>query len=329
MLCRVADSLHWMSRYVERAENIARFIDVNQVLSLGGVGVQWDPLIFASGDEKAYNKKYPDFSRENVLRFLLFDREYANSVVSCASRARENARAIQGELSMGVWHAVNRLYLRVRDGARNAEEVIANPNFFLERVKRSCHQVMGVSNATLSRDEAWQFCHLGTLVERADKTSRILDVKYFTLLPNVTDVGGALDVVQWSALLETTGATHMYRKRHGRIDPRKVVAFLVLDEQFPRSIRYCVEQAEDCMRDIASSTAPGDGPLAQIGEMSVRLNSIGADEIVDTGLHEFIDDFQRRLDSFNESLFEAYFHVPPVLPYVPDGAQSQTQSGPT
>ncbi|MEZ6065138.1 MAG: alpha-E domain-containing protein [Planctomycetaceae bacterium] len=207
MLSRVADAVYWMSRYIERAENVARFIEVNQAISLGGrIGSddQWAPLIFASGDEEQFKELYGEFSRANVIRFLTFDRRNPNSILSCVTSARENARTIRDILSTAMWESVNRFYLRVREALPHERSVIASPSDFLERVKRSSHQVIGVTGVTFSHGEAWNFATLGRLLERADKTSRVLDVKYFILLPDSSHVGSTVDIVQWSALLEST-----------------------------------------------------------------------------------------------------------------------------
>ncbi|MGL4513270.1 MAG: alpha-E domain-containing protein [Lacipirellulaceae bacterium] len=312
MLSRVADSIYWMHRYVERAENVARFIGVVQSLSLGGVDAQWSTLVYASGDEEEFDQRPGGYSRENVLRFVLFDEENGNSILSCVRAARENARSIRGEITVPQWQAINRFYLQMQDAVRESQLHIDNPHSLLQRVLRSSHQVIGVTSATLSHDERWSFGQLGLLLERADKSSRILDVKYFTLLPNASLVGQALDVVQWSALLESTSALHMYRKRFGRISPRNVVDFLVFDRLFPRSMRFCITQAEERLRAITGSQ-PGafSIPAEQLlGQLAGRLNYTGVDEVIGAGLHEFVDDFQSRVNAIAEAVYDEFFRVP-------------------
>lgn len=315
MLSRVADSVFWMSRYIERAENVARYIDVNQTITLGGIGrteAQWAPLVYASGDEQRFQELYGEFSKANVLHFLTFDERNGNSILSCLIRARENARTIRDILSTALWEAINRFYLRVREAARDRPRVVENPHDFLERVKRSSHQVIGVTEATLSHGEAWQFSRLGRIIERADKTSRILDVKYFILLPDASHVGSTLDIVQWSALLESTSALHMYRKRFGRIAPKNVADFLILDRQFPRSIRFCVAQAEECLHAVTGS-APGlfaNRAEQLLGQLNARLNYMRIDDIMADGLHEFVDDFQGQLNEIGVAIHKTFFEVP-------------------
>lgn len=315
MLSRVADAVFWMSRYIERAENVARFIDVNQAISLGGrVGLadQWSPLIYASGDEELYQELYGEFSQKNVLRFLMFDRRNPNSILSCVGAARENARAIRDILSTAMWEAVNRFYLRVREALAEERGILNNPHDFLERVKRSSHQVIGVTGVTLSHGEAWNFATLGRLLERADKTSRILDVKYFILLPDVSLVGSTIDIVQWSALLESTSALHMYRKRHGRINSIKVIEFLVLDRYFPRSMRFCLSEAEQCLHAISGSPMGTFESRAEqlLGILNAKLNFSSVEDIRREGLHEFIDSAQAQINAIGQAIFEQFFKPP-------------------
>ena len=314
MLCRVADSVFWMSRYLERAENAARFIDVTSAIALGYRGSSeslWSSLLHAGGNVEDFRKRYDITSRENVMRFLLFDRQNYNSVYSCLAGARENARSIRENLTTPMWEAVNRFYLRVRNAAAHSDEVLANSHAFLEQIKRSAHQVLGVTSATWSRGEAWQFSTMGYLIERADKTSRILDVKYFILLPTPADVGRGVDVVQWAALLESSSALQMYRRTFGRIEPNNVVEFLVLNPKFPRSLRFCIWQAEDSLRGISGSPPHGFNNRAEqlMGQLSSELSYVSSQDIMNRGLHEFIDDFQVRLNGVGAAISETFFQV--------------------
>lgn len=329
MLSRVADAVFWMSRYIERAENVARFIDVHQAISLGGrlgMADQWAPLIYASGDEALFKELYGgEFSRKSVLRFLAFDRRNPNSILSCVAAARENARAIRDILSTAMWEAVNRFYLRVREALAEERGILNNPHDFLERVKRASHQVIGVTGVTFSHGEAWNFATLGRQLERADKTSRILDVKYFTLLPDVSLVGSTIDIVQWSALLESTSALHMYRKRFGRIAHVNVIDFLVLDRHFPRSIRYCLTESEECLHAITGAPLGTFSCRAEqiLGILNCKLNFSSVEDIRNQGLHEFIDEVQERINDVGNAIYDQFFKLP-----APEPAQWQSQSLP-
>jgi uncharacterized alpha-E superfamily protein len=168
-----------------------------------------------------------------------------------------------------------------------------------------------VTHATTSRGEGWHFYRLGRMLERADKTSRILDVKYFVLLPDPRDVGTPLDVVQWSALLESTSALQMYRKKPGRIQPKKVTEFLILDRDFPRSIHYCVLRAQMSLHGITGSP---DGVFCnpveqQLGRLTADLNYTSIDDVVSQGMHEFIDHVQQRLNDVGAAVEECFFRV--------------------
>jgi len=237
MLSRVANSIYWLSRYTERAENVARFIDVNlqMILDLpSGSTEQWAPLVIITGDDAAFAKHFDAASRENVIRFLTFDTNNPNSIASCLRAARENARTIREAISPDMWEQINTCYLMV-NAAASDQRIIASPYSFFNEVKRASHLFDGITEATMLHDEGWHFYRMGRLLERADKTSRLLDVKYFILLPSIADVGTPLDDIQWAAVLRSASALEMYRKRHGPIIPDQIIEFLVLASFHVRS----------------------------------------------------------------------------------------------
>src|SRR5690349_5404132 len=234
MLSRVADALYWTSRYVERAENVARFIDVslNLMLESSGHERDWASLVHTTGDQAFFEKKYGQATPENVTQFLTFDDEYPSSILSSVTRARENARSVRDIISREMWQELNEFYLMVVQTARpgvQPEDLID----FCARVKRAGIYFEGVTNATLSRGEAFHFAHLGRMLERADKTSRILDVKYFLLTPEKTKtqsqsksqvvgaIGSNVDKVGWTTLLNSASALQMYRQVHHVRTPRR------------------------------------------------------------------------------------------------------------
>ena len=195
MLSRVADSIYWMSRYVERAENVARFVDVNLNLMLdapSGADQQWSPLVNTTGDHADFEKRYGQATQQNVIGFLTFDRDNPNSMISCLRSARENARSVREIISSEMWLQLNQFYLMVNEAASSGKGV-ESPHDFYSQVKLSSQLFTGVTDATMTHGEAWHFCRLGRKLERADKTSRILDVKYFILLRSVADVGTPID----------------------------------------------------------------------------------------------------------------------------------------
>lgn len=311
MLSRVADSVYWMARYIERAENTARFIDVDLQMSLDApitFSEQWQPLIAITGDVRSFEERYGNPTRENVIRFLALDRENPNSIVSAVMKARENARSVRESLSSDVWEQVNAFYLLV--SSASAERLALNDSYrFFADVKRFSHLIAGVADNTMSHGEAWNFLQLGRMIERADNTSRLVDVKYFLLLPSAEDVGSALDEMQWSILLRSATALEMYRKRHGTILPWKVIDFLLLDTEFPRAILYCLLSAEQSLHAV-SGTRQGTFSNAaerRLGQLRSELAYSQVAEIIASGLHEFLDNFQSQLNGVGDAITATFF----------------------
>jgi uncharacterized alpha-E superfamily protein len=318
MLSRVADSIYWMSRYIERAENVARFISVNLNLSLdmpGEAGEQWRPLVITTGDDAQFQERYGKTTKENVIQFLTFDSENPNSILSCLRSARENARSIREVISAEMWTHINQFYLRLRD-AGGLETALDRPHEFFEQVNSWGQQYLGVTDATMTHGEAWHFFQLGCMIERADKTSRILDVKYFILLPKTADVGTPYDDIQWLALLRSASALEMYRQRHGRISPRDVVQFLILDQEFPRAVLYCLTVANESLHAISGTFPGGFCNIAEqrLGQLRAELAYARAEEIISGGMHEFVDNFQKRLNLAGNAVRDTFFALQPLEP---------------
>jgi uncharacterized alpha-E superfamily protein len=325
MLSRVADSIYWMARYVERAENLARFIDVTLNLILDqpeGTVPQWQPLVQATGDDAFFAEHYGAATSRNVLQFLTFDRKYPNSILSSLSIARENARTIREAISSETWEQLNECYHFVKDAA-NANGGLDAPSAFFHEVRRHSLLFNGILDGTMSHGTGWQFANLGRLLERADKTSRILDVKYFTLLPTVSDVGTTLDDLQWSAVLRSVSAFEMYRKRHHAITIHRVVKFLILDDEFPRAVHYCIARADESLHQIAGSPGGSFRNVAEqkLGRLWSDLAYRDVDTIIDNGLHEFIDGLQTRLNEVGDAIHHTFFAIRPV-----ESAVQQQQS---
>ena len=194
MLSRVADSIYWLGRYIERAENVARAIDVNLQLQLDLPGEErpWEPVIQTAGNADAFFKSYAHVSTENALTFLTFDKENPSSIISCVAAARENARCVRERISSELWIAINQFYLKLND-PEVQKQALAAPHAFYCSVKEFSQLTVGIIQGTMTHDVAWNFARLGTMIERADQTSRILDVKYYILLPDVSMVGMAMD----------------------------------------------------------------------------------------------------------------------------------------
>ena len=325
MLSRVANSIYWLSRYIERAENVARFIDVNLHLMLDlptGITEQWAPLVATTGDDELFYQRYGEATRDNVVFFLTFDTHNPNSLYSCLLKARENARSVREIISSEMWEQVNTFYLMVRQAAAKGPE-LAEPHAFFTAVKMASHLFVGITEVTMSHNEGWHFGRLGRLLSRADKTSRILDVKYFLLLPHVTDVGTSVDDIQWAAVLKSASALEMYRKRFGRILPDRVADFLILDRDFPRAMHYCLVKAEESLHAITGSPPGTFWKLAEqrLGLLRAEFDYAQIDEIMARGLHEFLDTAQTKLNDIGSAIFETFFALRPVA----NVAQQQQQ----
>jgi uncharacterized alpha-E superfamily protein len=300
-----------MSRYVERAENVARFIGVNVQLVLDAPSQadhQWLPLVNTSGDHEDFVKRYGQPTQENVLHFLMMDPKNPNSILSCLRAARENARTVREIISSEMWLHLNKFYLLMNSAAPDPRS-LESPQELLEEVKLASHLFSGITDATMTHGEPWHFCRLGRMLERADKTSRILDVKYFILLRTIEDIGTPFDDIQWAAVLRSASAFEMYRKRHGRISPRSVVEFLLLDREFPRAIQFCLTAARDSLHAISGTPLGAFRYPAErlIGQLCSDLSYAGVDEIIDNGLHEYLDDLQGSINQIGSGVHETFF----------------------
>jgi uncharacterized alpha-E superfamily protein len=319
VLARVAESIYWMSRYVERAENVARFIEVNLNLMLdlpSGSAQQWQPLVATTGDAADFDKRYRRATQDNVVEFLIFDQKNPNSIRSCLRAARDNARTVREIISSEMWEHLNEFYLGVHAAADDAGSR-TDPQDFLRSVRRAGHLFTGVTDATMTHNESWNFCRLGRMIERADKTSRILDVKYFLLLPTASDVGTTSDDIQWAAVLRSASAFEMYRKSHGRIAPDRIVEFLLLEKEFPRAVQYCVIRARESVHAISGTPAgifrhPVERAFA---DLCSELAYARIESVIAAGLHEYLDRLQTRLNQLGNGISDAFFAArgaPPV-----------------
>jgi len=308
LLSRVADSLYWMARYIERAENVARFIGVNLhlMLDLPSDEKQWQPIVATTGDAHVFRERYGAATQDSVIEFLARDASNPNSVYSCIRAAREDARSVREIISSEMWEQVNALYLQVRDAQGLAPDAL--PSYFYE-VRMACDQFQGVTDSTMTHNEAWHFIGLGRTLERADKTTRLLDVKYFILLPSVSDVGTPYDEVQWAAVLKSVSGFEMYRKSHGHIAPARVVEFLLFDNEFPRAVRYSVGRADRFLHSITGTPAgtfscPSEQSL---GRLKSELDFGRVEDTVAAGLHEFLDGLQVKMNTIDECILRDFF----------------------
>lgn len=305
LLSRVADSVYWMGRYIERAENVARFIGVNLNLQIDlplAPSQQWQPLIDTSGDADTFKEKYGTATQARVIEYLAYDQSNPNSIASCLRYARENARSVRETISSEMWTQVNSMYLQIQN-----QRELPEPERMLDAfrdIRLGCHLFQGVTDATMTQGEAWNFLRLGRALERADKTSRILDVKYFMLLPSTSDVGTPYDDIHWTAVLKSVSGFEMYRKKYGRITPPSVVAFLVMDHEFPRAVRHCIRSANESLHAITGTPEDTFNYRCEqlMGQLCAELDFTSVASVIQTGLHEYLDRLQAKMNSIDTSL---------------------------
>ena len=312
MLSRVAESIYWMSRQAERAENLARFIEVTLHMTLDQPEYlvdPWKPLVQVSGDNEWFKAKYGTANCQTVVQFLAFDREYHSSMLTCLRASRENARSVREALSTEAFEELNDFYHFVRDSS--ASQLTDPTAEFFEQVRDHALMWTGVLDNTMPHNTAWHFLNVGRLLERADKTSRILDVKYFNLLPRVEDVGTAVDDLQWSTLLLAISGFEAYRREHQLMDIEKIVAFFLFHRTFPRSIYSCVAGVDQSLREIESvSKAELPGQARQrIAALRHRLENTNVKEVIAGGMHQFVDRLQIELNAVGDSLGQDYFYA--------------------
>ncbi|HEY1792628.1 MAG TPA: alpha-E domain-containing protein [Opitutaceae bacterium] len=328
MLSRVAHSLYWMSRYIERAENIARLLEVNLQFILDFRGYDdahlrehWGSILASSGDKDTFDRHYGEADSRSVTEFFAFDLRNPNSILSCVFAARENARMIRDQISAEMWETINELYLFLR--SRSTTDVWAAGHYeFFQDIKRNSHLFQGLTDATYSRSEGWEFIQFGKFIERANKTARILDVKYHILLPNAGDVGGALDTAQWQAVLKSASALEAYRRFYVReILPWKVAEFLIFSDSFPRSVHYCIGQVDEFLRRILGES--GARPKSEGARISRRLladlQSLAIDEVLKDGLHEFLVEIGTCLEKISDEVVQT------TMSYLAESTQEEQQ----
>ena len=320
MLSRVANSLYWLSRYVERAESTARLVDVNLQLLLdfrklndAAVAGHWTPIVQSTGDEELFASLHKRATGKTVTEFLVFQPENPNSIVSAIGQARENARMVRDQITAEFWEELNRLYLFVHSPRARTLWNTSPADFFTE-VKNGSLLLQGLSDATIVRNEGWIFGQIGRFLERADKTSRILDVRHATLPARGAPTRlNQADALGWSAVLRSCSAWDAYKAQHGaEVHPALVAEFLLLSDEFPRSVRFCVRHLNNALRRL-SGVREGryeNDAEKHAGRLLADLQFGSADEIIAAGLHEYIDGLQAKLNTIGQALFQAYIFQP-------------------
>ncbi|CAM3703115.1 alpha-E domain-containing protein [Polynucleobacter antarcticus] len=318
MLSRTADCLYWMARYTERAENTARMLDVNHQTSLLPQPAEfleqsWKKLLTISKLEEAFLEKYDVVNRENVLDFMIYETSNPSSIVSCLFSARENARVIRGRITSEAWETQNTTWLELQHilDARNQSD----PSRLLEWVKHRCHLFRGVMHGTMLKNEAFYFMNVGTLLERADNTARILETKYevqadiTTLNTNNDSKEGAegnfFDFYHWAALLRSVSAFEIYRQIYSdQVTPKQVAQLLIFNKQMPRSLVCCVNELIPLISEVKNQQSKEIERL--LGKLKASLDYSDIDEVFTQGLEEFIEEFLERINHIADEFSNAY-----------------------
>jgi len=322
MLSRTANSLYWLARYMERAENIARMIMIGHRMSsmarsLENHTNEWHSTLIATGCEAGFYEKHEEATGDAVIHYLVYDRDNASSIFACFETARQNARAVRTALTADMWEALNGTWLRAREierariglnGADANGTGVDGVAELLDWVRERSLLFAGAYGSTMLHNDAFYFTRLGTFIERGDNTARILDVKYHLLLPEHEGVGGALDYYQWRAILHSASALRSYHwVYHDRLKPWLVAELLILRPEMPRSLRSCYDQITRDLDLLAESYGGKRGECHRLaGELHARLRFGRMQDIFQSGLHEFLTAFIERSIELGTEIDKSY-----------------------
>lgn len=303
LLSRVADNIYWMSRYIERASNIARFLEVSYQLNLDHSSLddeQWGPLIEITGDMALFKARYGTPTRDNIMHFLMFNPEYPNSIARCLSTARSIAKGMRETVSDDMFREINALGKLVPEATREKAHFHTRVFQLCREIKRDAMLIEAMASETIERGQGYHFWRVGRYLERADKTSRLLHVKYFHLLPHLDAVGTPIDDLQWSAVLESMDAKGTYIRTRGLIAPDKVVDLMVLDQGHPRAILFCLNAVLESLYRITRDKPEKPHEILEV--LCEKLLALSAKEIIEIGMNEFIDDLQLSFNDVNNAI---------------------------
>ena len=310
LLARFAESSFWMARYMERAENLARILDVNETYAQNSEGVkEWLPIVQLHADGERFFSTHAVATADLVLHFYVLDRANPSSIASAVQMARENARSLRHLISTETWSHLNVFHNRLQQLAPE-DLALSNLSRVCASIKEDCQLHTGIIEGTGYRGQNWYCYQIGKQIERMDQTTRLLDINYHRLLPEVDEAGSPLDASQWNALLRSVAGYHAYRRANPRgMQPAKVAEFLLFDLAFPRSVALCIRQLDELVgrlvRLIGETAAPiPTGTLATLRRIGTET---GIDEVLDSGLHEFLDQVQLHLLTFTDQLGNALF----------------------
>ena len=330
MLSRVAEALYWMARYIERAEDLTRLLAVNFNALLETQPEEarqgWEPLVEMTGDEELFYSLYPEANARAITEFLLWHPHNPNAVTACVTRARENARSVREQISSEMWGQINRLYFLLRDV--NREAVLTSPSDFFGQVRDGSQAFQGITTATLTHSEPYQFVQLGLHLERADKTARILDAKYLYITRLETN--SAETALQLIALLRSCSAFEPYRRTaKGDLNSQRVAEYLLLDQDFPRAVLFCLNRSMHALEQVggeARDRQPGaDLPLRALGRLRSEMEYMSISEVLGDKMDPFLNAVMVRLNGIGMDIARNFFTTRVILPDSRPQQQQQQQ----
>ncbi|KAA0912241.1 alpha-E domain-containing protein [Aquicoccus porphyridii] len=291
MLGKTANGLFWMYRYLERAENISRLVETGQRIALTRLGSsdeEWESVLQTAGVAAGFHAAHDSLAKDTAIDWMLRAKENPSSVLTSIMAARQNARLVRTALTHEVWEATNATYMTACTAlARKVSERDLPQT--LRTVRQQTALVRGATHGTMLRNDIYDFARIGTFLERADNTARILDVKYYVLLPSVMAVGSSIDNVQWETILRSVSARGGFRMEYGdSIDPRDIAQFLILDKRMPRSLAFCIGKLRDNLGYLASNYGTRPQSWALVDHIERGYLSFDIDAVLDYGLHEYI-----------------------------------------
>ncbi len=322
MLSRVANLIYWTARYLERGENTLRLIDVNAQLVLDLESHDdftdpraWEPLVYVNGNEEKFFELHgKPVTEQAVVEYLLFDPRNSSSLLSCVASARENARCVRDQISSEMWEVINTFYLHLKTHDYQTYAQTGSTEYIAD-LKLRTQQIYAVAESMMPRNEGWWFYLLGRYLERADNVSRIIDVKYYMILPDRHHVGSALDVIQWGSVLRSCSGFEAFRRtQRGQLKLENVLNYLIRDHEFPRSILASVNAMDNCLTKICDSKS-GELYAPAVRELKIlqtHLEQSDVTKIVAEGLHEYLDDIQTRVFIVHRATMEAFVNYDPA-----------------
>ena len=311
MLGRTAQNQFWLSRYVERAENMARLLEVGYRMSLtshreGGASEHLVSMMQAAEVDEGFNAKHDVADVDTVAHYMMFDPDNPSSVYSCLQAARTNARSVRTAITTDMWESMNGAWLefsQIKPRDVRGAKLLG----LLQWVKQRSHEFRGALLGTILRDDGFSFLQVGNFVERADNTARILDMKYYVLLPRATQVGGDLDIQQWTLILRAASAHRAYRHvYHDRYKAQNIADFLILRPEMPRSLIHCASAVQQNLDTLAKLYGRREKCHEAVENLCALVTNTDMDAIFADGLHEFLNEFIARNNRVTDTLSESY-----------------------